>query len=155
MHHSKDAPPESPDHWKTCEEAKSPQELMVHVDGIKDDEGNIRVQLYDDNPDHFLAKGWKLYRRDVPITGDTMDVCVPIPKPGTYALVVIHDENKNGKFDVFSEGFGFSNNPKIRFSAPDYEQAAFEIKPGVTTIDIQMKYIFGGNQKRTRRGGRY
>ena len=155
MKESKDPPPESPGHWKTCAEAKSPQELMVHVDGLKDDDGNVRVQLYDDKPDHFLAKGWKLYRRDVPITGDSLVVCVPVPKPGMYALVVIHDENKNGKFDVFSEGFGFSNNPKIHFSSPDYEEAAFEVKPGVTTLNVEMKYVFGGRQKRARRGGKY
>jgi uncharacterized protein (DUF2141 family) len=152
---SKDPPPESPDHWWTCEEAKAAQEVMVRVDGIKDDNGNLRIQLYDDKPDHFLAKGWKLYRRDVAIVGDSMEICVPVPKPGVYALVVIHDENKNGKFDVFSEGFGFSNNPKIRFSTPDLEDVAFKVDPGITTIDIDMKYIFGSRSKPTRRGGKF
>ncbi len=152
---SKDPPPPSPEEWKTCAEAKPDQRVLVHVDGIKDDEGNLRVQLYDDKPDHFLAKGWKLFRQDLPITGDEMDLCVPIPKPGVYAIVVIHDENKNGKFDVFHEGFGFSNNPKILFGTPSHKDVAFEVKPGVTKIDVEMKYIFGGRKKRVRRGGRF
>jgi uncharacterized protein (DUF2141 family) len=152
---SKDPPPPRPEEWKTCAEAKPDQEVMVHVDGIKDDKGNLRVQLYDDKPDHFLAKGWKLYRQDLPITGDEMDLCVPIPKPGVYAIVVIHDENKNGKFDVFSEGFGFSNNPKVLFGTPSHKDAAFEVKPGVNKIDVDMKYFFGGRKKRERRGGRF
>lgn len=152
---SKDKPPPSPGEWPTCEEAKSPQEVMVHVEGIEGDDGNLRVQLYDDVPDHFLAKGWKLYRRDMPITGETMDVCVPVPKPGVYAIVVLHDANKNGKFDVFSEGFGFSNNPKIRFSTPDHEDVAFMVKPGITKLDVEMKYILGRRTKPVRRGGKY
>jgi len=155
MHVSKDKPPPPPDHWKTCAEAKSAEEIMVHVNGIKSDKGNIRVQLYDDNPDHFLAKGWKLYRSDVPVTGDTVDVCIPVPKPGLYALVAIHDANKNGEFDIFSEGFGFSNNPKVHFSAPAFKEAAFEVKPGVTNVDVKLNYIFGGRKKPVRRGGRY
>jgi uncharacterized protein (DUF2141 family) len=152
---SKDKPPDPPAEWQTCEQAKSQQEVMVHVDGIRDDKGQLRVQLYDDNPDHFLAKGWKLYRRDLPITSDEMDVCVPVSKPGIYAIVVIHDANKNGKFDVFSEGFGFSNNPKIHFGTPNHKDVAFEVKPGINKIDVDMKYIFGARPKPARRGGRY
>jgi len=152
---SKDKPPPNPGTWPTCEEAKAGTELMVHVTGIKDDEGNLRVQLYDDVADHFLAKGWKLYRRDMPITGEDMDVCVPVPKPGVYALVVLHDANKNGKFDVFSEGFGFSNNPKIHFSTPDHEDVAFQINPGINNVEVDMNYVFAGRKKRVRRGGKF
>ena len=49
---------------------------------------------------------------------------VDIP-PGTYALVVIHDENRNGKLDTNwlglpKEGYGFSSDAKATFSAPSF-----------------------------------
>jgi len=52
-------------------------------------------------------------------------------KPGTYGIALFQDVNGNEKLDtnllgVPSEPFGFSNNPKIGFSAPKF--AAFQFK---------------------------
>jgi uncharacterized protein (DUF2141 family) len=50
--------------------------------------------------------------------------------PGTYAMVVIHDSNMNGKLDsnflgIPTEGYGFSNNAKGLVSAPSFSAASF------------------------------
>ena len=50
---------------------------------------------------------------------------------GTYALVVLHDENMNGKVDtnwigIPKEGYGFSNDAKASFSAPSFKDASFQ-----------------------------
>jgi uncharacterized protein (DUF2141 family) len=54
-------------------------------------------------------------------------------KPGTYAIAVFHDRNKNGKLDknIFgapTESYGFSNNARSTFSAPSFSAASFELK---------------------------
>ena len=65
---------------------------------------------------------------------------------GTYALALIHDENGNGKLDTMlgipKEGFGFSNNPVIRFGPPSFKSAGVAITSGVTDEKIKVKYLF-------------
>ena len=65
--------------------------------------------------------------------------------PGTYALVVLHDENENFKMDTMlgipKEGFGFSRNPVIRMGPPKYEQVKFTIAPGHNVQAVRLKYM--------------
>lgn len=136
-----------------CEAAEGGAAVQVRVLNIRDLEGNIRAQVYGDNPDEFLEKGKKLVRQDDPVVGDEQEVCVQLPSPGRYAIVVMHDRNGNGKADFFSEGFGFSNNPKLGLSKPDAEEVLADFAAGVTRIDVELKYIFGADddQKKKRR----
>ncbi len=123
--------------------------LEVTVDNLQTTEGQMRAQIYSSNPDDFLAKGKKLVRVDVPVkTLDGPVICVPLPAPGTYALVVMHDKNANGKADIFSEGFGFSNNPKLSMAPPDGEEVMFVADAGVSKHIIELTYIFGGDDKK-------
>ena len=66
-------------------------------------------------------------------------------KPGTYALLVVHDENGNGKLDMMMgiprEGFGFSNNPKIKMRAPTFEEVRFAVQPGSQVQAIRLRYV--------------
>jgi uncharacterized protein (DUF2141 family) len=65
--------------------------------------------------------------------------------PGLYALSVVHDENGNGKLDklgfVPREGFGFSNNPAIRFGPPSFQSVRFQIAPGHNRQSVRMRYL--------------
>jgi uncharacterized protein (DUF2141 family) len=50
---------------------------------------------------------------------------------GNYSMVVVHDENMNGKLDtnwvgVPKEGFGFSNKAKALLSAPSFSASSFQ-----------------------------
>lgn len=130
-----------------CAEDASGTSVLVRIEDFKDTEGNVRAQIYSGNPEEFLEKGKKLVRVDVPTTGDGQEVCVPLPAPGTYALVIMHDRNANGKADFFSEGFGFSNNPKLSLGPPDAEEVMFEAKPGTTRMTVNLSYIFGGDEE--------
>jgi uncharacterized protein (DUF2141 family) len=51
---------------------------------------------------------------------------------GTYAAVVLHDENENRKLDrslfgLPKEQWGMSEDPRVHFSAPSFEQARFTL----------------------------
>ena len=66
-------------------------------------------------------------------------------KYGTYAVALFHDEDSNGKLNtnflgIPREGFGISNNPTVKLSAPKFKSASFSLK-GNATIKIGMKYI--------------
>lgn len=118
---------------------------LVRIYGFKDRGGTLRVQLYGNNPDDFLAKGKKLKRIDLPVTasGD-MNVCVDLPGYGEYAIAVRHDRDGNRK-SGWNDGGGFSGNPNISLTnlKPDYEDASFSARQGVTVIDVVMNYRSG------------
>ena len=63
--------------------------------------------------------------------------------PGQYAVQVIHDENDNGKFDsnflgIPSEGYGFSNNPRV-MRRPTFEEARFDLPPEGAEIRVRLR----------------
>jgi uncharacterized protein (DUF2141 family) len=65
--------------------------------------------------------------------------------PGTYALVVLHDENMNGKVDtnwigIPKEGYGFSNDAKASFSAPSFQDASFLYDGQMLEMTINLHY---------------
>ena len=65
--------------------------------------------------------------------------------PGTYALAVIHDENKNGKLEANwlgspTEGYGFSNDAKALMSAPSFDAASFPYNGRNLELTISLNY---------------
>jgi uncharacterized protein (DUF2141 family) len=66
--------------------------------------------------------------------------------PGTYAVVLHHDENDNRKFDtnvlgVPLEGYGVSNNRTHALSAPRWDEAKFTVVAGQTrALEIAIRY---------------
>lgn len=127
---------------------------LVDVHGLQSTDGQIRVQIYSDNPDEFLVSGAKVTRVDVPTLKDGQKVCVTLPKPGTYSMAVLHDKNENGRADIFTEGFGFSNNPRLLFGPPEHEETLFSVDEGVKTLEVSLTYYFqleNKDQKRRRR----
>lgn len=67
--------------------------------------------------------------------------------PGDFAITVFHDEDgdaelKTNFLGIPKEGIGFSRNPRVRFSAPDYEDAMLTLAPGAhTALEIAMQYL--------------
>lgn len=123
--------------------------IAVTVENIQSLEGNLRAQIYSSDPDDFLEKGKKLVRVDVPVeTTESPVLCVPLPSAGTYALVVMHDKNANGKADFFTEGFGFSNNPKLSLGPPDGEDVMFTAEAGLNEQTISLTYIFDDDDEK-------
>jgi len=144
--------PTKVDLYEVCETGSGAAALFVTVKNIRTIEGNIRAQVYSTDPDDFLAKGKKLVRVDVPVKlTDAQGVCVPVPAPGTYSIVVMHDRNANGKADFFTEGFGFANNPKLNFGPPDLEETLIEIPTGVSETSITLKYLLDADEKKNKK----
>ncbi|MDB5691089.1 MAG: hypothetical protein JWO81_152 [Alphaproteobacteria bacterium] len=120
--------------------------LLVSVNGFKARSGRLRVQLYGDNPNTFLAKGGKLRRIDLPVTpAGPMNVCIAVPHPGVYAIAVRHDVDGDNEKGDWSDGGGFSNNPSLSLFhlKPSLRQVAINVGGGVKPVSVTLLYRHG------------
>jgi len=134
-------------HAALCDAGRSA--VLVQVDGLKSRAGMVRVQLYASNRNTFLEKGEWIERVDAPVTrSGAMDVCVPVPKPGNYAVYVRHDVNGNGKSDR-GDGGGFSGNPDVSLGdlitkkKPSMSKAQFSVGNDTRPIRVVLNYVKG------------
>lgn len=128
--------------------------LLVNLRGLKSRAGLVRVWLFGSNPADFLKKGRKINRVELPASAETMDVCLAVPGPGRYAVVVRHDTNGDRDSDM-SDGGGFSRNPKVSLLRlrPNYKDVAFNVGHGVHRVPVVMQYRRGLSIGPVRQGG--
>ncbi|MDX2142900.1 MAG: DUF2141 domain-containing protein [Rhodospirillaceae bacterium] len=118
--------------------------ILVTVKNVKSAKGTVTVDLHGDDPDKWLAKGAKLARiREPAVTGETK-VCIPVDRPGVYALALYHDKDANKKLNktwigLPSEPFGVSNDAAIRLGPPKHADAAFEVKGPATPVTVNLR----------------
>ena len=65
--------------------------------------------------------------------------------PGSYAVMVYHDENMNGRLDKSAngmpqEGWGFSRNARGHYGPPTFDDARIDIKAGNNDVALDMVY---------------
>jgi len=118
--------------------------VVVHVAGFKQPKGKVKVSLYGADTNRWLAKGGKIGKVKVPVTGKAMDICVPVPAPGRYAVAVHHDLNVNGERDR-QDGGGYSRNPKVSLlnPKPAFGRAAFTVGRDPARVGVTLLYING------------
>jgi uncharacterized protein (DUF2141 family) len=117
---------------------------LVTVHGFKDRDGRLRIQDYTGEKGEYLESGKYLRRQEMKVTaaGD-MTVCLTLPGPGRYVIVALHDRNEDGKLSVFSDGIGFSNNPRLGLAKPDAVKTLFTAEHGVSPVRIVLNYMHG------------
>jgi uncharacterized protein (DUF2141 family) len=121
--------------------------LRVVIDGVRTDRGIMTATLYPDEPGKFLKSKGELAVWRVPAKAPVTSMCVWLPAPGRYAMVVYDDLNSNMKFDhtTFAplEPYGFSNNPHLYFILPSAHAVSFAGGTTDMTIHINLKYPSG------------
>ena len=117
--------------------------VLVHVAGFKRPAGKVKVSLYG-SEGRWLSKSGRISRVKMPVTGKAMDICMPVPAPGRYAVVVHHDYNVNGERDR-EDGGGYSRNPKVSLlnPKPSFSKAAFQVGNGPSRVGVRLLYIKG------------
>ena len=120
--------------------------IRVAVLNIRNSVGTVDCALFD-SPSGFPADVLRSAMRLTAMkilnrTGRCDFADVP---PGTYALVVLHDENMNGRVDynwlgIPREGYGFSNDAKGALGAPSFKQAAFVYDGKTLDLTITLRY---------------
>jgi uncharacterized protein (DUF2141 family) len=116
--------------------------VTAQVSGIDAGIGQLYVALH--NKSNFLTTTYSATRVAAIGQQASMQVTLPDVPAGDYVLVVYQDKNRNGRLDknMFgapSEPFGFSQNVKVRFSAPGFDEAKFRhgAAPSVLSIALQ------------------
>lgn len=107
--------------------------LTIKITHAKSDEGLIRLLVFDQEvgfPEHVQSA---IASYSLPIQHKESKVVIGDIPAGEYAVSVFHDEDKNGELEKHllgfpSERYGFSNNPKIIFAAPTFENCSFQLK---------------------------
>lgn len=124
--------------------------MLVKVEGLKTRAGTLRVQSYGGDPRSYFAKGRYLQRVELPAPASgPVEVCLPVPRPGLYAVSVRHDVNGDRKSEL-SDGGGMSGNPDVSLMdvilkrRPSPEQVQVEVK-GVVPVRIVMNYVHGAS----------
>jgi uncharacterized protein (DUF2141 family) len=119
-------------------------ELVVVVDGIRNDKGDIEVTVYD------RPEQWPSGRSVADVKEDARQGSVTVTirdlPPGTYGITAFHDENSNGKLDTnfFGfplEGFAFSNNVHPFLTSPAFKAVAIQLGTSNETITMHMQYL--------------
>lgn len=120
--------------------------IHVKILNIRNSSGSIACGLFE-SPDGFPTEYLRCASnimitkvRDKQVSFDFHDIA-----PGTYALVVVHDENVNGKLDtswlgVPKEGYGFSNDAKSFLSAPSFSATSFQYDGQNLDMTIKIRY---------------
>ena len=128
-----------------CHGDASPYRLLIDVEGVRSDRGDMVADIYGSEKRRWLAnKGWLFVWND-PAHRGTQTLCAYLPQAGSYAVVVYHDANSNGVLDqglfgIPTEGYGFSNNVRPRFHAPSLASASFSVSEGDTHLHIRLRY---------------
>lgn len=146
--------PSPPDLGKAegrCRPGETGPAFLVTVDGLKDRQGKLKLEVYPANDsdflqdDNILISAGKTFRRveiPVPASG-TPELCVRLPNPGTYAVSVLHDRNEDRKFNWTIDGIGFGGNPKLGWSKPKARKASVSAGSGLTRITVALNYRHG------------
>lgn len=119
--------------------------LSVAVEDVRSANGLVAFTLYADDRSRFLVKRGSLAVMRVPAQAGTTRACIFLPKAGTYAVAVYHDEDGNQAFNRSglgfpSEGFGFTNNPATLAGLPNFNSVRLNVpRPGLLTR-IRLKY---------------
>ncbi len=134
-----------------CRASESGPAMRITVTGLRDTRGSLRLELYPANDAEFLASDRELiaagrpFRRVVasPPASGSASLCIRAPAAGTYALTVLHDRDRDGRFGYISDGVGFSNNPRLGRAKPPAAAVAIAIPSGVGSTRIVMNYRNG------------
>jgi uncharacterized protein (DUF2141 family) len=120
-------------------------DICFQIENLRNNKGKVFIGIYD-KAETFPSRGGYIVGcfSEKEIADQKVSITCSI-KPGLYAAAMFHDENANEDFDtnflgVPKEGYGFSRNPDIGFSLPDFTEAAFEVQNENLELIIRMKY---------------
>lgn len=103
--------------------------LTVNVEDARNQNGDFYYALF--NADEGFPDDVSKSFRQGKVSAKEQTFTLEYLPPGVYALTFFHDENGNGKMDktlgIPTEGFAFSNNPRIMFGPPSFKDEKFSV----------------------------
>ena len=120
--------------------------VTVKVTNLRDTKGTIRGCITDNSKEFpECRKDGPSQQLVVQANGDATLHFTGV-KPGHYAIVLLHDENNNGKMDkkllfMPKEGYGFSRDAPVHMGPPKFGDAVFDVGSEPVTLTIKMRYM--------------
>lgn len=116
-------------------------DLVVVVENIKSDAGNVRVAVFDNAKNFTKTQLWGQF---VAAKSGTVSITFKDVPAGQYAISAFHDLNGNGKLDRNFVGkpvepYGFSRNARGIFGPPSFEDAMIQVDETVKTVSLVVK----------------
>ncbi len=124
-------------------ETASGAELRVIVTDFSSETGQIIARVFDDR-DAFPSKPDKMMMAERAVIQEGQAVATFSGlEPGTYAVVIAHDQNLNNRVDrgflgIPTEDVVFSNNARISLGPPSFDEAAIVVDQEDVTVRVQM-----------------
>lgn len=126
-----------------CATAATAGDVTVTLTGVQDRGGQIVAAF--DTRDNFMSG--RDHSLTVPNTGagDVVLVFRDVA-PGDYALVVMHDANSDGEFNMSpmgmpEEGWAFSNGDQPIMGPPTFEAHRITVPAEGLRLTVRMQYI--------------
>ena len=123
---------------------ENPVTMRLQFSNIDAAQGSIYLAVYDKRH-KFLDETAVLFQKVIPVVqSGNLEIALPELPAGTYAISCFHDVNGNGKLDtnflgIPTEPYGFSNNARPKFRAPNWEEAKFDWQPGAEMLRIRLE----------------
>jgi uncharacterized protein (DUF2141 family) len=119
-------------------------DLIIKVEGLKSTKGNVLLALFD-SANGFPDDYNKAIENITVKASKNTQAQIKNLESGEYAIAIFHDKNSDSQLNtnilgIPKEGFGFSNNPKIRFGPPKFEKAKVKFSIDKTII-IKLKHL--------------
>ena len=130
-----------------AEEDPPPQTatLTIAVADVRNTRGDLRVGVFDRDNGFPRSRDGAMLWRSISASAAEKVVSIDLP-PGSYAVVVLHDENSNKKLDtnfvgIPKEGYGVTNNPKPATRAAKFAEARFRLPPEGKRATVSIQYF--------------
>lgn len=129
-------------------QAASQGKIKVHVTGLNNNQGSVRVALFNSDDTYSADKftGEKAIMKGVAnISASEANYTFENVPYGEYAIRLFHDPDNSGKFVTGMFGipklqYGFSNNPKSNMGPASYDKAKFKFDTEELNMEIKMQH---------------
>lgn len=123
--------------------------VTLKISNVAGEKGQLAVAAFSDPRTFPDQASGAILSQFFPVTSSQNELTVQVEmKPGRYAIATYLDKNKNQKLDTNfvgapKERFGFSQNPRITFSAPNFAECDFEVEEGKNqVVEIKLNKLF-------------
>ena len=122
-------------------------DLVITLTNLDPIEGKLRISLFD-KAEGFPGEDEQAFvKKEVAVTGKTMEVTFENIDRSSIAVSVHHDVDNDDEMDtnfigIPSEPIGSSNNVRPSFGPPEYEDAEIVITEPTTRLAIKVEPIF-------------
>ena len=115
--------------------------LKVEFTNVKNSKGKLWIAII--KPGEKFGEGKPGIFKIVDVTSKANHTATFQIAPGRYALAVYHDLNANEVMDknfvgIPKEPYGFSTNFRPKFSAPSFEDCAFDLPANGKGISVKL-----------------